>query len=164
MKRLFLSASVVLTFAVYSFIRQGGLDATVTVPISSDGVPAALPDKYPPVTPSDTVPTAVPASPAPAQTARGAYRDGTYTGDSVDAFYGYVQVQATVRGGTVTDVQVLQYPNDRQTSVEINSVAMPILRQEAIRAQSARIDAVSGASDSSSAFIQSLDSALKKAI
>lgn len=93
----------------------------------------------------------------------GKYKNGTYTGSTVDAFYGYVQVQVTVSGGQIADVQFLQYPNDRSTSVYINSQAMPLLKQEAIQAQSANVSGVSGASATSAAFIQSLQSALSQA-
>jgi len=57
----------------------------------------------------------------------------------------------------------LLYPNDRRESVDINSQAMPYLKQEAIQAQTAQVDGVSGATDTSQAFIQSLGSALKQA-
>jgi uncharacterized protein with FMN-binding domain len=72
-------------------------------------------------------------------------------------------VKATISGGKLTDVTFLQYPNDRNTSVYINQQAMPQLRAEALQAQSAKVDGVSGASDSSAAFVQSLASALAKA-
>lgn len=91
------------------------------------------------------------------------YKDGTYTGDVADAFYGYVQVQVTVSGGKITDVQFLDYPQDRRTSIEINSQATPLLRQEAIQAQSANVNIISGATQTSRAFIESLGSALSKA-
>lgn len=92
-----------------------------------------------------------------------AYKDGQYTGSVADAFYGYVQVKAIVSGGRITDVQFLQYPNDRSTSVFINQQAMPMLTQEAISAQSAQIDGVSGATATSRAFVESLASALSQA-
>ncbi len=110
-------------------------------------------------TPQDGVPISQQTS-APATTS---YKDGTYTGDVTDAFYGNVQVQTTVSGGKIIDVAFLQYPNDRSTSVAINSQAMPYLKQEAIQAQSAQVDIVSGATQTSNAFIQSLGSALSKA-
>jgi uncharacterized protein with FMN-binding domain len=109
-----------------------------------------------------TAPTPAPA-PAPAPAPKGQYKDGTYTGPAVDAYYGYIQVQAVVSGGKLADVVFLQYPNDRSTSVQINSQAMPYLKEEAIQAQSANVNIVSGASDSSQAFIQSLGSALAMA-
>jgi uncharacterized protein with FMN-binding domain len=93
----------------------------------------------------------------------GQYKDGVYTGDTVDVFYGNVQIQATISGGRIADVKFLQYPNDRQNSIEINSQAMPMLQSEAIQAQSANVDGVSGASATSQGFVASLGSALAKA-
>ncbi|MFI5265170.1 MAG: FMN-binding protein [Candidatus Levyibacteriota bacterium] len=91
------------------------------------------------------------------------FKDGTYTGNAADAFYGTIQVQTVISGGKITDVVFLQYPNDRSRSIAINTFAMPNLKQEAITAQSAQVDIVSGATDSSNAFIQSLSSALSQA-
>jgi uncharacterized protein with FMN-binding domain len=89
--------------------------------------------------------------------------DGTYTGPTVDAYYGEVQVQAIVQGGRLTAIKVLRYPSDRRTSLYINRQALPRLRDEVIRAQSAHVDIVSGATLTSRAFIRSLDAALKQA-
>jgi uncharacterized protein with FMN-binding domain len=91
------------------------------------------------------------------------YKDGQYIGDTADAFYGNIQIKVTVSSGKISDVAFLQYPNDRETSVQINSQAMPLLKQEAIIAQSANVDIISGATQTSMAFIQSLRSALSKA-
>lgn len=91
------------------------------------------------------------------------YKDGQYTGSAADAYYGYIQVKATIQGGKLTGVAFLQYPNDQRNSVEINQQAMPYLQQEAIQAQSAQVDVVSGATDTSQAFVQSLSSALSQA-
>lgn len=113
-----------------------------------------------------TTPTPAPApapAPTPAPAPKGQYKDGTYTGPAVDAYYGYIQVQAVVSGGKLADVVFLQYPNDRGTSIQINSQAMPYLKEEALQAQSANVNIVSGASDSSQAFIESLGSALAMA-
>ena len=89
--------------------------------------------------------------------------DGAYTGPSVNAYYGEVQVQAIVQGGRLTAIKVLRYPSDRRTSLFINRQALPRLRDEVIRAQSAHVDIVSGATLTSRAFIKSLDAALKQA-
>jgi uncharacterized protein with FMN-binding domain len=91
------------------------------------------------------------------------YKDGTYTGSVADAFYGNVEVQATISGGKIADVAFLQYPSDRSTSRSINSQAMPYLQQEAIAAQTGQVNVVSGATDTSNAFVQSLTSALAQA-
>jgi uncharacterized protein with FMN-binding domain len=93
----------------------------------------------------------------------GQYKDGNYTGLVADAFYGPLQVQVAIANGKITNVQFLQYPNDRGTSIAINQQADPILAQEAIQAQSANVNIVSGATDSSQAFMQSMQSVLSQA-
>ena len=94
---------------------------------------------------------------------QGQYKDGSYTGSVQDAFYGNIQVKAVVSGGRITDVIFLQYPNDNRTSQYVNSIADPMLKQEAIQVQSAQVDIVSGASASSQAFQASLADALTQA-
>lgn len=91
------------------------------------------------------------------------YADGVYTGPTADAYYGIIQIQAVVQNGQLTALKVLKYPSDRRTSVNINRQALPMLRDEAISAQSANVDIISGATLTSRAFIQSLRGALKKA-
>ena len=93
----------------------------------------------------------------------GSYKDGSYTGSVQDAFYGNIQVRAVISGGKITDVLFLQFPNDNRTSQYINSQADPMLKQEAIQAQSAQINGVSGASASSQAFQATLADALSQA-
>jgi uncharacterized protein with FMN-binding domain len=88
---------------------------------------------------------------------------GTYTGDPAETRYGPVQVAATLAQGRLTDVQVLQVPDRNGRDQQIASYALPRLTQEALGAQSAHIDAVSGASYTSQGYIQSLQSALDRA-
>ncbi|HAE82418.1 MAG TPA: FMN-binding protein [Ktedonobacter sp.] len=102
----------------------------------------------------------VPAAPG---TPSSLFKDGSYTGSVADALWGYIQVKAVIQNGKITDVQFLQYPNERDRSVMINSYADPQLTSEAIQAQSANVDIVTGATDSSEAFIQSLSDALSQA-
>ncbi|HCJ36457.1 MAG TPA: FMN-binding protein [Ktedonobacter sp.] len=102
----------------------------------------------------------VPAAPG---TPSSLFKDGSYTGSVADAQWGYIQVKAVIQNGKITDVQFLQYPNERDRSVMINSYADPQLTSEAIQAQSANVDVVTGATDSSEAFIQSLSDALSQA-
>lgn len=91
------------------------------------------------------------------------YKDGTYTGSVADAYYGNVEVAVTVSGGKLTAVKFLQSPDTHSTSVIINQQAMPYLQQEAIQAQSSNVQVISGATYTSQAFIQSLDSAISQA-
>jgi len=88
-------------------------------------------------------------------------RNGDLTVDF--GFYGLVQVKAVIQQGKIADVQFLQYPNDRRTSIRINNIAMPYLVTEAIQAQSAQVDIISGATLTSEAFAESLQSALATA-
>ncbi len=99
----------------------------------------------------------------PASLLSGKYKNGTYTGNTVAQYYGNVQVQAIISNGKLTDIKFLQYPK-QGSSREINSYALHLLKSEAIKAQSSAIDAVSGASETSPAFISSLNSALKQAL
>ncbi len=103
------------------------------------------------------------ASTAPQTANGGQYKDGTYTGLTANAFYGQVQVRVTISNGRIASVTFLNYPQDRRTSARINSFAVPQVQSEAIQAQSANVDMVSGATLTSEAFMQSMQSALDKA-
>lgn len=112
--------------------------------------------------PSTNAPTPTPSTSAPgAGTASGGNR--TVTGADVSTRYGDVQVRAVLSGGRLTDVQALTLPQDRQRSAFISSQAAPILRQEALAAQGAQIDIVSGATYTSDGYAQSLQAALDAA-
>ena len=184
-KKLFLSAFVVITFIAYALhkpstpnngsIGLAALTPTAVVPPQADtptppadtSVPAtAVPTGTTAATPLLTFPTPTTAATVPSNnnTAQsGGYKDGTYTGPEVDAVYGLVQVQAVIQNGKIANVQFLEYPNDRRTSVRINSFAVPYLQQEAIQAQSANVNLITGATLTSEAFQMSLQSALGKA-
>jgi uncharacterized protein with FMN-binding domain len=136
-------------------------DATLTMarPIAAPANPVATTQPAPAPTPA---PKPAPAL-VPATKPKGQYRDGTYTGDSVDAYYGNIQVAAVIANGKLADVKILDYPQDRRTSQMINGQALPILVSEAVSVQSGNVDAVSGASETSPAFVRSLNSALAQA-
>jgi uncharacterized protein with FMN-binding domain len=88
---------------------------------------------------------------------------GTVTGAAADTRWGPVQVQITVADGSITDVSVVQYPTSNGKDQEINARALPILIQETLKAQSASIDMVSGATYTSDGYVTSLQSALDQA-
>lgn len=88
-------------------------------------------------------------------------KDGTYLGKSVTDPYGHVRVSITVSGGKITAVHA-SYPTGGE-STTVNSHAIPILKRETLTAQSAHIDSVSGATYTSPAFRESLQSALNAA-
>jgi uncharacterized protein with FMN-binding domain len=198
-KKLSLSAFVVITFIIYALHKpstennnklglsmpatgaqptepltpsdQGSAPTSTVVPQQSTNPQSAisantntLPTQPAPtaVPPTAVPPTAVPPVVAQAPTT-GKFKDGTYTGPQIDAQYGLVQVQAVIHNGKIADVQVLQYPSDRRTSVRINNVALPWLKQEVIQAQTANVDLITGATLTSEAYEMSLNSALDQA-
>jgi uncharacterized protein with FMN-binding domain len=110
---------------------------------------------------TNATPNATPTPTAGAKNA--AYRDGTVQGPVISTRYGDVQVQVTISGGAITDVTALQLPSRDGRSQRIASIAEPILRQEALTAQSARIDLLSGATYTSDGYARSLQSALDSA-
>ena len=114
-------------------------------------------------TTTDTAPTTSATTTTTTTVANALYKDGQYDGRIADAYYGNVQVRAIIQGGQLTDVQFLSYPSDRSQSREINSYALPILKSEAIKVQSAQVDIVSGATNTSRDFINSLSPALNRA-
>ena len=78
--------------------------------------------------------------------------------------YGDVQVEATFAAdGSLSGVTVLQSPSDRSRSIEINDTAVPELNTEAVAAQSARVDTISGATYTSTGYQESLQSAIDAA-
>ncbi|MEO6761155.1 MAG: FMN-binding protein [Candidatus Saccharimonadales bacterium] len=93
----------------------------------------------------------------------GTLKNGNYTGNVVDAYYGNVQVAAVISGGKLTDIEFLQTPNGEQESIFINQQAKPRLKQEAIKSQSPNVNTISGATFTTQAFKESLTSALSQA-
>ena len=93
----------------------------------------------------------------------GQYKDGTYTGPVTDAIYGKIQVVATISGGKLVDTNCPIYPSDGGHTMQVSQNALPQLKQEAIAAQSANVNLVSGATQTSQAYQQSLAAALAQA-
>ena len=76
--------------------------------------------------------------------------------------YGVLDVKVTQTGTRVTDVSVPLLQTAEPTSQQISEQAIALLRGEALSAQGARIDAISGATYTSAAYIQSLQAAIDK--
>jgi len=90
-------------------------------------------------------------------------QDGTYTGTSVSTRWGPVQVRIVVSGGKITSSQAVVYPQENNRDVQINSRAVPTYNAEVVQAQSAQIDAISGATVTWQGYTGSLQSALDQA-
>ncbi|UWZ37724.1 FMN-binding protein [Dactylosporangium roseum] len=111
--------------------------------------------------------TTAPGRPKPTTAAsdppRTAMKDGTFKGDAVYVDYGTVELSIVVSGGKITDIKVLDSPSDHSRSVRIGNAVLPKLRAEALAAQSADVDSVSGATYTSSGYKMSLQSAIDRA-
>ena len=140
---------------------------------SQDGQPSGQPSAgssqtgSAPSSPNSSAPSApaAPRSSAPStsQAAPPASTTKTVTGDAAETRYGPVQLAVTFSGKKITRIEVLQYPTETGRDQEINSYAIPQLNQQAMSAQSANIDGVSGATYTSEGYQQSLQSAIDKA-
>lgn len=85
-------------------------------------------------------------------------KDGTYTGKSTSTEWGDIQVKITVASGKIPQITVLKYPTGGKSD-EINSRSLPTYKQEALAAQSANINQVSGATETYKGFTGSLQRA-----
>lgn len=103
------------------------------------------------------------STPAASASTSGSAKSATYTGTSVDTRWGPVQVRITVANGKVTSSEAIVYPSENSRDQEINSVAIPTLNSEAMGTTTSSIDMVSGATYTSTGYIQSLQSALDQA-
>lgn len=154
MKKIFLSAIVIIGFISYSLL--------INLKKNDDGLRIKTSPKPKVVQVLPTITTS-PVISVTQPIPQGIYRDGKYNGIAANAVYGNVQVQIEITNGSFTSVRFLQYPNDQYTSNQINIYADPILAQEAIAQQTANVDIVSSATLTSKAFIESLQSALVNA-
>jgi uncharacterized protein with FMN-binding domain len=160
---LFLSVVTTGSLSVAFFFMEAGAQTQAAF--------AALPE---PITPGRPTTVVVPPIDSPPQANRGATpaqgEPPTTTPVQVEAFngrrvstrFGPVQVQVQVRAGTgeLVDVAVVAYPDGDPTSRRINARALPQLRSEALSAQSARLDTISGATYTTRGYEASLQSAI----
>jgi uncharacterized protein with FMN-binding domain len=117
--------------------------------------PSATASKAPSPTRTTSKPAAKPTQKT--QTTR------TVTGSTVQTKYGPVQVRITLSGDRITAASAVQSPSETPRSKEISDSAIPVLNQRTVAAQSANIDAVSGATYTSQGYVTSLQSALDSA-
>ena len=125
------------------------------------GTPSQTPSESPSASTS-AAPSASPSAKASASP-KATSRTITVNGAIADTMYGPVQVQITMRGNRIVRAHAIGYPQGGGRDLEINSRAIPQLDQETVRAQSARIDTVSGATYTSEGYRTSLQSALDAA-
>jgi uncharacterized protein with FMN-binding domain len=142
--------------------RASTTQVTTKGPVGVVAGASAAPTRTATQAPAATqAPVATDAPAATAAPAAGdAYKNGSVTGPVVNTRFGPVQVEVTISGGKVADVTAVQLPFDHPRSQEISDYAAPILQSEAVQAQSAQIDLVSGATYTSIAYARSLQAAL----
>jgi uncharacterized protein with FMN-binding domain len=124
---------------------------------------AAEPTPTPSTAGNQALPTPSASTAASTPTPTSRVTNGTFIGADVPTIYGDVQVRIVVAGGRMTDVQALRLPSDRARSAEISQYSGPVLRSEAIQAQNANVDVVSGATFTSEAYAESMSAALQQA-
>jgi uncharacterized protein with FMN-binding domain len=112
---------------------------------------------------STSGPTATAAAVASPTTSTTASGGKAVTGEVAQTRWGPVQVTITVANGKITAVDVPEYPDGNGRDKEINADALPTLIQRTLTAQNANIDMVSGATVTSTGYLQSLQSALDQA-
>ena len=143
MRRIVTAIATTATAIVLLFSYHTSTNAAATA-----GVVSALP---------------IGAAPTAVATATSAAAATTVTGDVVQTRWGPVQVAITVQAGRISSATAVQVPSGNDRDAEINGVAVPILNAEAVKAQSAQVDTVSGASVTSGGYQQSLQSAIDQA-
>ena len=156
MRRIVLFAMTTLTIVVLLFgyhtstsSKAAGGDTAFIAPATTAGGSAS--------------PTTTVTASSTAAGTTGVSGRSTVTGDVAQTRWGPVQVQLTVVDKKITDVSVIQYPDNNGRDQEINADALPVLVQETISAQSAKIDMVTGATVTSDGYLSSLQSALDQA-
>jgi uncharacterized protein with FMN-binding domain len=152
-----IAATAIALALLFSFKTPADNASALGAPAIISPAPDAStgPESSEPPVPTATL--APGATPAPTKVA--SKGSGTFTGAVVPEPFGEVQVQITLSGGKITDVTALQLPTHGRSGF-ISQSAAPILQGEALSAQSAKIDTVSGATYTSDAYAQSLQSAI----
>ncbi|WP_448231072.1 FMN-binding protein [Microbacterium lacticum] len=168
MKKIVYGILATLSGLVLLFSYRTSLGEAVPTDVQPAQAAPSVATPHSAATPSaSTTPTASasasasPSGAAPAATS--GLTDGTFTGSATNTRYGPVQVQITVTGGKIVDVQAVEYPTDNSRDRQINERAIPQLVSETLNAQSADIHFVSGATYTSQGYLDSLQSAIDQA-
>ncbi|MEO7053520.1 MAG: FMN-binding protein [Rhizomicrobium sp.] len=89
--------------------------------------------------------------------------DGDYVSSKHGLMWGELRIKISVRGGQITGVQALQFPDHRSQSLYLSQMAIPILGSEVIKSQKSQVDVVSSATDTSYTFQDAVADAIIKA-
>ena len=159
-----LAATVAGLAGVLTFHSKGVSQLSATLPVSSRSgertttttttPPATAPPTTQAAAGTTTTTTAPPATVPPATVPVSA------VGALEQYGYGELSVRVTASGSKITDVQIVVLQTAESYSQQIADQVIPYLRREVLSAQSAHIDAISGATYTSDAYAMSVQAAL----
>jgi uncharacterized protein with FMN-binding domain len=149
--------ALVLLFSYNTSQRNSGGSVSAIGPATAGGGDAAAASN------SESESSESDPTPSASSGKKKAAKSKTYTGSEVETQYGPVQVEITVAKGKITKAEAVKFPTGTPKHEEVNSEALPILAEEAVDAQDADIDAVSGATSTSEGYVESLQAALDEA-
>jgi uncharacterized protein with FMN-binding domain len=129
--------------------------------LNADVVPRSTTAAHAPPATARATPT--PASTPAKRRARTAAARAAATGDAIQYQYGILQLKATLTAGRLSGVTVVRLEPEPGRSEFIDAQAIPLLRAEALKARSANVDVISGATYTSEAYARSLQSAIDRA-
>jgi len=127
--------------------------------------PSVVPSDAPSASPGSSAgPTPTPTkTPKPSKAPTGTLKDGTYDGDAVNFKYGTAQVEIVVKGGVITEVKALQLPTGGGYTKRVTTFFQTQIPSRIVADQGWKISSVGGATYTSRAYSQSLQSAISKA-
>lgn len=127
--------------------------------------PSVVPSDAPSASPgSSASPTPTPTkTPKPSKAPSGKLKDGTYDGDAVNFKFGTAQVEIVVSGGVITEVKALQLPTGGGYTKRVTTFFQTQIPSRIVADQGWKISSVGGATYTSRAYSQSLQSAISKA-
>jgi uncharacterized protein with FMN-binding domain len=152
---LWLASTVTVVVLLFGYHTSSGSTTASTRPPSVSTSPSKASTTGSTTSPSTSSRQSSSATPSAAAK--------TYTGSVAQTRWGPVQVEITVAAGKVTKVNVVESPSGNPKDAEINDYALPLLVKDTLSAQSAKIDMVSGATVTSTGYVQSLQAALDSA-
>jgi uncharacterized protein with FMN-binding domain len=139
--------------------------ASNSLPIPESQTPAN-PNQPTPTTSNPTTGSSIGGNTAPTPTAptQSQTISGVFTGNVTQTKWGPVQVEITVKNGSITAASALQFPDGDQRSLSISQQAIPYLIEQTLGVVSAsQVQGVTQATYTSNGWRTSLGSALKKA-
>lgn len=125
--------------------------------------PSVAPSVEPSATPTAASTAAPTKSPKPTKAPTGTLKDGTYDGDAIKFKYGTAQVEIVVSGGVITEVKALKLPTAGGYTKRVTTFFQTDIPARIIADQGWKISDVGGATYTSRAYSQSLQSAINQA-